>query len=61
MVLVKDKNKCDIISYVEGSQTGYSTFGDYGNVIVYYRDSGNPVIHRAFLWLDYNNGIWSAP
>ncbi len=62
MILVKNKDKVKIQSYVEGTQTGYKSFGDYGNVIVYYRDGQNPVIHRAFLWLDYNgDGTWSAP
>lgn len=63
LIFVKNKDNVDIVSYVEGSSTGYSTFGDYGNVIVYNRDNNQkPVIHRAFLWLDYNgDGTWSAP
>ena len=62
LILVKSPDKCDIVSYVEGTQNGYQSFGDYGNVIVYKRDTGNPVIHRAFLWLEYNgDGTWSAP
>lgn len=62
MILVRDKDKGSITSYVEGSKNGYTSFGDYGNVIIYYRDHGNPVIHRAFLWLEYNDdGTWSAP
>jgi len=62
MMLVRSAGKTDIVSYVEGSQSGYESFGDYGDVIVYYRSGNNPVIHRAFIWLDYNNdGTWSAP
>lgn len=63
MILVKDKNKVHITSYIEGTQTGYRSFGDYGNVIIYYREGQNPVIHRAFLWLDLNEDkqSWSAP
>ncbi|MDR2846496.1 MAG: S26 family signal peptidase [Candidatus Methanoplasma sp.] len=63
MVLVKSPDKVDIVSYVEGSQTGYSKFGDYGDVIIYKRGADqNPVIHRAILYLEYNgNGTWNAP
>ena len=46
---------------MEGHENGYSKFGAYGDVIIYYRTAGNPVIHRAIIWLDYENGIWSAP
>ena len=62
LILVKSPDKCNIVSYVEGTKNGYQSFGDYGNVIIYKRDIGNPVIHRAFLWLEYNgDGTWSAP
>lgn len=61
LILVKNPDKTDITSYVEGYQNGYEQFGDYGDVIVYKRPSGNPVIHRAFIWLNYNgDGTWTA-
>jgi len=61
MMLVKDPDKTQIVTYVEGYQTGYSSFGEYGSVIVYERPGLNPVIHRAFVWLEYNgDGTWSA-
>jgi len=62
LIVVKDKNKVEIRSYVDGYNTGYEKFGNYGDVIIYNRDVGNPVIHRAILWLDLNgDGTWSAP
>lgn len=63
VVLVKDKDKVNILSYVDGYNVGYEAFGNYGDVIIYDRGPNqNPVIHRAILWLDYNgNGTWSAP
>ena len=64
VVIVKNKDKSEIQSYIEGTVSGYSTFGDYGSVIIYNRDStSNPVIHRAILWLDYDpsTDTWSAP
>ena len=64
MVVVRTMDKDDtIVSYVEGYSSGYSRFGEYGDVIVYERGGGkNPVIHRPIIWLDYNaDGTWSAP
>ncbi len=63
LVIVKDKDKAVIQSYVKGTETGYSTFGDYGSVIIYQRDfKSNPVIHRAIVWLDWNpdTETWSS-
>ena len=63
IVIVADPSKQDIVSYVKGTITGKKTFGDYGSVIIYNRDSSqNPVIHRAIVWLDYNEstGKWSS-
>ena len=65
MVIVRTMDKDDtIVSYVEGYSSGYSRFGEYGDVIVYERGGGkNPVIHRPIIWLDYNetSSTWSAP
>ena len=63
VVIVKNKANATIQSYVIGTTTGYSTFGDYGSVIIYERNSSsNPVIHRAIVWLDWDqsSGRWSS-
>lgn len=71
MVILKTKDNTDkdtyghLITYVEGSKTSVSSFGEYGTVVVYERDNSttaNPIIHRLILWLDYNEdtGHWSA-
>ena len=62
MVIMVSPDKHSVTTFVEGRQNGYSEFGAYGDVVIYYRDNGkNPVIHRAMLWLDYSEGKWSAP
>lgn len=62
MVLVKDPDKTTITTYIEGYADNKKDFGDYGSVIIYKRPAGNPVIHRAILYLEYNgNNTWSAP
>lgn len=71
MVILKNKDACErdsygqLMTYVEGSKTNYSSFGQYGTVVVYERDNSttaDPIIHRLILWLDYNEstGHWSA-
>lgn len=60
MVLVRDKSKTSIVSYLEGRSTGYSTFGDYGNVIIYGRgDNRNPVIHRVLMYIEIVPDGWN--
>jgi len=64
MIILRNPDKAPIETYVDGYINNYQTFGSYGNVIIYSRGDGvNPVIHRAILWLDYNDatGTWSAP
>jgi signal peptidase len=72
MMILKNKDGAErdaegrLITYIEGSKTGYSTFGEYGTVVVYERDLNpdeNPIIHRLILWMDLDpdTGTWSAP
>ena len=55
VVILFGKKRADIITYVEGREKGYKSFGDYGDVIVY-RPNGRtdvvPVIHRALYWVE---------
>ncbi|MGA7861923.1 MAG: S26 family signal peptidase [Thermoplasmata archaeon] len=66
LVLVKKVNPSAVIPYVVGEETGYSTYGEYGDVILYHPngDTGvTPVIHRAILYLVWNSAArdYSAP
>ena len=63
MVVMVSPDKRSVITYVEGYNSGYWKFGSYGDVVIYYRDNGkNPVIHRAIIWLEVDDGgIISAP
>lgn len=51
MVLVRDKSKVDLQTYLEGRTTGFMTFGDYGSVIIY-REDCNSIIHRILLLME---------
>lgn len=72
LVIVKQAEKKDIVTYLEGKKTDYKKYGDYGDVIVYYKNgietyNGQPVtpiIHRAMAWVevvDKENGTYYIP
>ncbi len=64
IVLVKKSTHSEITTYVEGRATGYSKYGDYGDVIIYRPMGQNvtPIIHRAILYLDWNStGSFDIP
>ncbi|MGQ9587084.1 MAG: S26 family signal peptidase [Thermoplasmata archaeon] len=47
----------DIRTYIDGYVSGYKTYGDYGDVIIYKRgglDIYTPIIHRAMIYLEAN-------
>ncbi len=56
IVLAKESDFSDITTYAKGRGTGYSTYGDYGDVIIYrpYGKDTTPIIHRAVLYLRWN-------
>jgi len=55
VVFIQGAGRTDIITYQVGRETNYTSFGDYGDVIVY-RPNGNPdvmpIIHRVMYWVD---------
>ena len=60
LVIVKKAGKGDIVTYLQGKKTDYKRYGDYGDVIIYYKNGikefegspVTPVIHRAMAWVD---------
>jgi signal peptidase len=60
LVIVKASDKSDIVTYLEGKKTGYKKYGDYGDVMVYYKNGirekdgqpVTPVIHRTMAWVE---------
>lgn len=52
LVYVRDKSKLDIQTYLQGLETGFMTFGDYGSVIIYKTGDNSNVIHRALLIIE---------
>src|SRR6266511_2672 len=54
--------RSSVTTYVEGRASGYSTYGDYGDVIIFNRPGDpTPVIHRAILYATvYSDGTADA-
>lgn len=49
--------RSDVVTWVEGRVSGHSTYGDYGDVIVFRKPgflTTDPVIHRAILFIEPN-------
>ena len=64
LVLAQKLSLDQVTTYVVGVQTHYTTYGEYGDVLLYHPDgqAGTPVIHRAILFLQANgDGTWNAP
>jgi len=48
-------NRDSVITYIQGRARGYSTYGDYGDVIIFRRASDpTPVIHRAIMHVTFH-------
>ena len=64
LVLAQKVSLSSITPYVTGLQTGYSTYGEYGDVLLYWPNGGGstPIIHRALFYLDWNpvGGFYNA-
>ncbi|MHC1611602.1 MAG: signal peptidase I [Candidatus Methanospirareceae archaeon] len=55
LILVQAPERTDIITYEEGKMLNYTSFNNYGDVIIY-RPNGfssvTPIIHRAMYWVE---------
>jgi signal peptidase I len=55
LVLAQKVSNSTIQPYVVAQQSGYSTYGEFGDVLLYYPNGvvGTPVIHRAIIFLQW--------
>ncbi|MCI4331184.1 MAG: S26 family signal peptidase [Thermoplasmata archaeon] len=64
LVLAQKINPTQVVPYMTGLQTGYQTYGEFGDVILYHPNGlpGTPIIHRAILYVYANpDGTYSVP
>ena len=54
----------DIITYVQGRASGYETYSNYGDVIIFHPPGApadvTPIIHRAILYADLSASAWGG-
>ncbi|HZY70785.1 MAG TPA: S26 family signal peptidase [Thermoplasmata archaeon] len=64
IVLAQRTQAGSVTTYVEGIASGYSTYGEYGDVVLYQPNGlpGTPIIHRAIVFIQANSdGTRSVP
>nr|QNO42003.1 hypothetical protein NMBIEJJH_00020 [Methanosarcinales archaeon ANME-2c ERB4]QNO42584.1 hypothetical protein HJPDKAMO_00007 [Methanosarcinales archaeon ANME-2c ERB4] len=63
IVFIKDISRAEVVTQEDGATSGYKTFGDYGNVILYRkygRTDITPIIHRAMYYVEANEPMWKG-
>lgn len=63
IVVIQSPDKNGIFTHSYGLESGYVSFGDHGDVIVYHpygRDDLTPVIHRAMYWVEEGEPMWDG-
>ena len=68
LILVMNKNRIDVVTFVEATEAGNENFGHEshgspGDVIIFSKNGGldTPVIHRALLEVVQNGSGWDVP
>ncbi len=70
IVFAQQVPPASIVTYIDAlhpgtSQTGFSTYGELGDVVLYHPNGGGgtPIVHRALLYLEWNatDQTFSAP
>jgi signal peptidase len=63
LVIYKSPDRTNIITYQEGATSGYESFENYGNVILYNKNGDTnqiPIIHRALYWVETGEPMWDG-
>jgi len=63
IIFVKSIDRVNVITNEEGKKSGYSSFENYGNVILYrpYGQEGvTPIIHRAMYRVEVGEPMWEG-
>ncbi|MEM0351199.1 MAG: S26 family signal peptidase [Archaeoglobaceae archaeon] len=58
VVILMHPSRVGIVTWEDGKERGYRSFGDYGDVIVFYPNgNGKPIIHRAIAYVNEGERI----
>jgi signal peptidase len=63
IIFIKSIDRVDIITNEEGKTSGYKSFEEYGDVILYRpygQEDLTPIIHRAMYWVEAGEPMWEG-
>jgi signal peptidase len=63
IIIEESADRKEVITYSEGKQKGYTSFDDYGDVILYRpygRENATPIIHRAMFFVEKGKPMWDG-
>ncbi len=63
IIFIKSIDRVDVITNEEGKNSGYNSFEEYGDVILYRpygQEDLTPIIHRAMYWVDTGEPMWEG-
>ena len=61
IIFIKNIDRTELVTNEDGANSGYTSFGEYGNVILYhpYGETGvTPIIHRAMYYVEAGEPMW---
>ncbi|HIH86287.1 MAG TPA: S26 family signal peptidase, partial [Methanosarcinales archaeon] len=63
VVIIQNIQRTQIITHTDGTLSGYTSFDEYGDVILYRKYGSTvdtPIIHRAMYWVEEGEPMWSG-
>ena len=63
LIFVEAADRKEVITYMEGKQSNYTSFDNYGDVILYKpygREEVTPIIHRAMYYIEKGEPMWNG-
>jgi len=63
VVIIQSTQQTHIISHTEGALSGYTSFDEYGDVMLYRKYGSSTdtlIIHRAMYWVEKGKPMWSS-
>lgn len=63
IIITQSIDRTQITTYENGMKTGYSSFDDFGDVILYKKfgnEKGDPIIHRAMYYVEKGEPMWKG-
>jgi signal peptidase len=62
IIFVESIDRTNITTYEVGKQNNYTSFGEYGDVILYRpygKEGATPIIHRAMYYVEKGDYMWA--